>query len=194
MTLALTLFLVSALSDAAPAGPQADAAWNLSIGTGDGGFADFSDGLIGGVVGGVGGYAVQRRDRLQLNVRADHELSRWLRAGVGYTRLTWRRDYRSDAGTLVGSIDATFQVLLADATLRWTRSERWELYSGVGVGGATWGERGDVAGVHHDDRQSGFAFQLRFIGASFGWERLRLFGELGIGFEGLLIGGLTLRL
>jgi hypothetical protein len=194
MTLALALLLASSLSGSPADTPRPDGAWNLSVGTGDGGFADFTDGLVGGVASGLGGYEVRRRDRLQLNVRADHELSRWLRAGVAYTRLTWARDYYAGSGTFAGSIDATFQVLLADATLRWTRSERWELYSGVAVGGATWGEEGDVAGIHHDDRQSGFAFQLRFIGASVGWERVRFFGELGVGFEGLLIGGLTVRL
>jgi hypothetical protein len=82
---------------------------------------------------------------------------------------------------------------MADVTARWIRTEHLELYSALAAGAGWWTQAGRGIGASQDGVQSGFAFQLRCIGVTAGNERLRAFAELGIGFEGLVVGGLTLR-
>jgi opacity protein-like surface antigen len=171
--------------------PPEDRAWNLSVGTGAGGLVEFADAF-------AGNFAVPhdeeiRRDRLQLNVRADHEQGRWFRVGLAYVYNAWTESYRS--GTFpVGSVENRVHCLLLDGTLRWLRTGHVELYSALGIGAATWRQHQVTPRGTPDETSSGFAFQLRYFGIGVGNDRLRAFLDLGIGFEGLVVGGLTLRL
>jgi hypothetical protein len=164
--------------------------WSLSLGTGAGGYVEFVDAFSNG---GPGGYdSSQRSNRLQLNVRADHLLDRWFRVGLAWTYNRWTDTYFT-GGTETGSIDNQVHTLLADVTLRWYRAEHVELYSALAAGAGRWSQAGTGIGTSQDGVQSGFAFQLRYLGINAGNDRLRAFVELGLGFEGLLVGGLTLR-
>jgi len=173
----------------ADAGRAADAvalregarAWNLSVGTGAGGIFDFSDGFAGANPP----YEAHRESRLQLTARLDREVGRRFRVGVAYTWFSATWGYEAAGVPVSGSLHDRAHVLLADATLSWVRRPRFELYSALGVG-AGWGRSsGTVAGTPYDERAAGL---------SVGGERVRLFADLGVGFEGLLVGGLLVRL
>jgi hypothetical protein len=177
---------------APPSGtPAPEGAWNLSAGTGGGGFVEFASAFSQGDVGAYD--ATRREDRLQLNARADHELGRRVRAGVAYVYNRWT-DGLLLGGARVGGVENRVHTLLVDATARWIRTERIELYSAVAVGAGRWSQEGSGTAAAFDRVTSGFAFQLRYIGLAVGNERVRAFVDLGIGFEGLIVGGLTLRL
>ena len=174
----------------APASPPQVRPWSVSLGTGGGGFVEFVDALSNG---GPGGYGSSRRQgRIQLNARVERDLDRWFRAGVAWTYNRWTEAYFTGS-TQIGSVDNSVHALMAGVTLRWLRAGYVELQSGIAAGAARWGQAGQGIGVSQDGVQSGFAFQLRAIGISAGNEQVRVFAELGVGFEGLLIGGLTLR-
>jgi hypothetical protein len=173
--------------------PAADAraeAWSLSAGTGGGSFVEWVDALAGA---GVSGYDASRmRDRLQLNLRADREQGRRFRAGVAYVYNGWT-DALASAGASVGTVENRVHTVLVDCTLRWISTDRVELYSALAAGYAWWAQRGTGVASSLDRVTSGFAFQLRYVGVALGNERLRAFVDLGIGFEGLVVGGLTAR-
>jgi hypothetical protein len=178
-------------SSEAPAGPAArrDRAWSLSVGTGGGGFFEFSDSPLGNGV-----YDESyRRHRFQANVRVDRELGRRLRLGVAYVYYRWTEAYVL-RGSDAGSIDSEAQVLMADATFRWARTDHLEVYSAVAAGAGRLRREGTGIGASSDGVTTGPAFQLRLVGISAGTERVRLFADLGIGFEGLVVGGLLVRL
>lgn len=165
-------------------------AWSASVGTGGGGFVEFVNAFSNA---GPAAYDRSRREnRLQLNARADRELTRRFRAGVAGVYNRWTDSYFS-GGTRVGSIDNSVYVLMADVTVSWVRAERFELYSGLAAGGGWWNQAGQGIGASQDGVQSGFAFQIRYFGVNVGTERFRAFLDLGLGFEGLVVGGLTLR-
>jgi hypothetical protein len=170
--------------------PAEDRGWSLSVGTGAGSFFEFADGLAGI---GPSGYDRRSRDRFQVNLRVDRELNRRFRAGLAYMVLGWSEAY-SSGGTSAGAIDQLAQVLMLDVTVRWHRSAHVETYSGLAAGYGRWHAEGTVAGTPYADTQSGPAFQLRYFGVSAGNDRLRVFADLGIGFEGLVVVGATLRL
>ncbi len=175
-----------------PSAPSAqEHAWSVSLGTGGGGFVEFVDALPNAD---PGAYDKSRREnRLQLNARADRELNRRFRAGVAGVYNRWTETYFS-GGTRVGSIDNSVYVLMADVTVRWLRTRWLELYSGLAAGGGWWSQSGRGIGASRRGVQSGFAFQIRYFGANVGNDRFRAFLDLGLGFEGLVVGGLTLRL
>jgi hypothetical protein len=174
-----------------PSASSAEArAWSVSLGTGGGGFVEFVNAFSNA---GPAAYDKSRREnRLQLNARADRELNRRFRAGVAVVYNRWTETYFS-GGTRVGSIDNSVYVLMADITARWVRTEWLELYSGLAAGGGRWSQAGQGIGASQDGVQSGFAFQIRYFGANVGNDRFRAFVDLGLGFEGLVVGGLTLR-
>jgi hypothetical protein len=199
-TLVLALLLSPALAlarepppdpPASPAAPlPADRPWSVSLATGAGGYVEFVDAFSNG---GPGGHdSSQRSRRLQLNVRADRQLGPWFRVGLAWTYNRWTETYFS-GGAEVGSIDNQAHTLLADVTLRWFRAEHVELYSALAVGAGRWGQAGTGIGTTQDGVQSGFAFQLRYLGINAGNDRLRAFLDLGLGFEGLVVAGMTLR-
>lgn len=199
-TLALALLLFPALAPAGepppapPASPTAplttDRPWSISLGTGAGGYVEFVDAFSNG--GPVAYDSSRRSDRLQLNVRADRQLDRWFRLGLAWTYNRWTETYFTGAAR-VGSIDNRVHTLLADVTLRWYRAEHVELYSALAAGAGRWSQAGTGIGSSQDGVQSGFAFQLRYLGVNAGNDRLRAFLDLGIGFEGLVVAGVTLR-
>lgn len=171
---------------------RGDRRWTLSAGTGAGSIFEFADATVGGIGAGLVGYQTTQSGRFQVNARVDRELGPRVRAGIAYTHLRWTRGYFTSAGASVEEIDSAVHVLVGDLTLRWVRTRRLELYSGAGAGVATLGQRRSATAER--ERQSGYAFQLRLVGLSVGSERVRIFGELGLGFEGLLIGGVAVRL
>jgi hypothetical protein len=176
---------------APPSPPPAEShAWSVSLGTGGGGFVEFVDAFSNG--GPVAYDRSRRENRLQLNARADLELAHRFRAGLAGVYNRWTEAYFS-SGARVGSIDNSVYALMADVTLLWVRTERLELYSGLAAGAAWWNQVGQGIGASQDGVQSGPAFQIRCIGVNVGNERFRAFIDLGIGFEGLVVGGLTLR-
>ena len=179
---------VPALPPTAPTAAQHP--WSVSLGTGAGGYVEFVDEFSGG---GPGGYDTSRREhRRQVNARAACEFQPRLRAGVAWVYQRWTEAYFSGA-TQVGSIDNTVHTLMADLTGIWVRSDHLELYSGLAAGIGRWSQVGQGIGSSQDGVQHGFAFQLRAVGVAVGSERVRAFVDLGLGFEGLLVGGLTLR-
>jgi hypothetical protein len=179
-------------SPEAPAGSattRPDRAWNLSVGTGAGGFFEFTGSPLGNGV-----YDESyRRYRFQANVRVDRELGRRLRLGVAYVYYHWTEAYLV-RGNVAGTIDNEASALMADATLRWVRTDHLEVYSAVAAGAGRLQRDGTGIGASSDGVTSGFAFQLRLVGLSAGTERVRLFADLGLGFEGLLVGGVLVRL
>jgi hypothetical protein len=178
-------------SDVPPTEPRAPVhPWSVSVGTGGGSFFEFVDAFAGSGPP----YEQRQRDRLQLNLRVDRELGRRLRAGLAYTYLGWTDTYSSGGVPVTGTIDERSHVLMADVTVLWYRSEHVETYSALAAGYGTWRATGTVAGARYDDVQSGPAFQLRYFGLSVGNERFRAFADLGLGFEGLIVAGVTLRL
>lgn len=170
--------------------PLEEGGWNLSVGTGAGSFFEFADGLAGV---GPSGYDRRSRDRFQVNFRVDRELNRRFRVGLAYMYLGWTEGY-SSAGSSAGAIDEVAQVLMLDVTVRWHRGAHVETYSGLAAGYGRWRAEGTVAGSPYSDTQTGPAFQLRYFGVSAGSERFRVFADLGIGFEGLVVVGATVRL
>jgi len=194
LALLIALLLAPSLARAGeppPAPPAAaDHPWSVSLGTGAGGYVEFVNAFSNG--GPVGYDTSQREGRLQVNARADRLLERWLSVGVAWTYNRWTDAYFSGT-TRVGSIDNSVHSLLADATLRWYRSEHVELYGALAVGAGRWSQTGSGIGASQDGVQSGFAFQLRYFGVNAGNERVRAFLDLGIGMEGLVVGGVTLR-
>jgi len=177
---------------ASPTAPlPADRPWSVSLGTGAGGYVEFVNAFSNG--GPVGYDSSQRSNRLQLNVRADRQLDRWFRVGLAWTYNRWTDTYFSGV-TETGSIDNQVHSLLADVTLRWYRAEHVELYSALAAGAGRWSQTGAGIGTSQDGVQSGFAFQLRYFGINAGSERIRAFVDLGIGMEGLVVAGVTLRL
>jgi hypothetical protein len=205
MRLALTVVLLGALAAPAaaqeaapapapglPAEPDLDRAWNVLIATGAGSVVEFTDGLAGGLIQGLSGYQQQVTGRKQLNLRVDRTLSRWLRVGGAYVYTGWTTDL-STGGVRAGTVDSAVQCLLADVTLRWSRGEHWELTSGLALGGGVWTEEAQVSGQSSRASSAGVAFQARLIGVAFGFEHVRAYVELGLGFEGLLVGGLAVR-
>lgn len=173
--------------------PPRDAAWVVSAGTGTGGLVEIADVLVSGI-GGLAGLRSERSGRIHVHARAERELGRWFSAGLAYTFLGWSREDFGGAAEPVARHEFALHVLLADATLRWARTRNVELYSGLAVGAATIGERETANGVAHSGRGSGFAFQLRLLGLALGIERVRVFAELGVGFESLVLGGVAVRL
>ncbi len=172
------------------ASPAATYPWSVSLGTGAGGYVEFVDAFSNG---GPAGYdSSQREGRLQVNARADRQLDRRFRVGVAWTWNRWTDAYYSGT-TRVGTIDNSVHSLMADVTLRWYRGEHVELYSALAAGAGRWSQAGDGIGASQDGVQSGFAFQLRYFGISAGTDRVRAFVDLGIGMEGLVVGGVTLR-
>lgn len=178
----------------APAPSGEDRAWTLSVGTGAGGLVEFADGLVGDVSAGLAGYTTERSGRLQANARVDREHGPWIRTGIAYTHQRWEDEYFSAPGASQGTVRDAVHVLVADFTLRWVHGRDVELYSGVAAGGALRRERGTVAGTRYREEEALFAFQLRLLGLSLGGERVRAFAEVGVGFEGLLVAGVALRL
>jgi hypothetical protein len=177
---------------ASPEGaPEKDRAWNLSIGTGAGGFVEWADAFAGSVAASYD--STRRSHRLQLNVRADREQGRWFRYGLAYAYNSWTYTYLSN-GTSIGSIDNTDQNVMVDVTARWFRSDHFEFYSALAAGLGRWSAKGTIAGGRRDEVTTHYAFQLRYAGISVGNERIRGFVDLGVGMEGLIVGGLTLRL
>jgi hypothetical protein len=181
----------AAAGDAAPAATRPARSWNLSVGTGGGGFVEFVDAFAGSAP--VGYDDSRREDRFQLNLRADRELGRWLRAGVAYVYDGWTEEYLS-GGSVAGTLSNRVHVLMADVTVSWVRSEHLEFYSALAAGGGRWRQVGTGIAASSGGVSSGFAFQLRCAGIAEGSERVRLFVDLGIGFEGLVVGGLLVRL
>jgi hypothetical protein len=173
-----------------PAAATAVYPWSVSLGTGGGGFVEFVNAFSNG--GPTGYDTSQREGRLQVNARADRQLDRWLRVGLAWTYNRWTDAYYSGAAR-VGSIDNSVHSLLADATLRWYRGEHVELYGALAVGAGRWSQTGSGIGASQDGVQSGFAFQIRYFGVNAGNERVRAFLDLGIGMEGLVVGGVMLR-
>jgi hypothetical protein len=178
-----------------PAQPSAPAAaplaWSVSLGTGGGGYVEFVDAFAGGGPAGYSGST--RQGRVQLNGRVERELTRRSVVGLAWTYNRWTETYFSGA-TRVGAIENSVQVLMAGLRSRWLQTDQLELYSGVAAGLGRWRQAGEGIAAGQTGVQSGFAFQLRGLGISAGNERFRAFAELGLGFEGLLIAGLTLRL
>jgi len=164
--------------------------WSVSLGTGGGGYVEFVNAFSNG--GPTGHDTSQREGRLQVNARADRQLDRWFRVGLAWTYNRWTDAYYSGT-TRVGSIDNSVHSLLADATLRWYGGENVELYSALAVGAGRWSQAGSGIGASQDGVQSGFAFQIRYFGVNAGNERVRAFLDLGIGMEGLVVGGVMLR-
>ena len=164
--------------------------WSVSLGTGGGGYVEFVNAFSNG--GPTGHDTSQREGRLQVNARADRQLDRWFRVGLAWTYNRWTDAYYSGT-TRVGSIDNSVHSLLADATLRWYGGENVELYSALAVGAGRWSQAGSGIGASQDGVQSGFAFQIRYFGINAGNERVRAFLDLGIGMEGLVVGGVMLR-
>jgi hypothetical protein len=169
-------------------------AWTLAVGTGAGGLPELSDGLVRDDAEGLAGLGSSRGGRLQAHARADREWGRWVRTGLAYTHQRWRREYFDAAGEREGELRASVHVLLADLTVRWIRGRDVELYSAAGAGGALWSESGTVAGDRHARDAARFAFQLRALGLSLGGEHVRAFAEVGLGYEGLLVGGIAVRI
>lgn len=197
--LAVALLLAPAVARAGdpplpPGTPAAASAaaypWSVSLGTGAGGYVEFVDAFSNG--GPVGYDSSRREGRFQVNARADRQLDRWFRVGVAWTWNRWTDAYYSGT-TRVGTIDNSVHSLMADVTLRWYRGEHVELYSALAAGAGRWSQGGDGIGASQDGVQSGFAFQLRYFGINAGNERVRAFVDLGIGMEGLVVGGVTLR-
>ncbi len=159
------------------AAPRSDR-WRVSLSTGWGGIVEVVD-WYGDVLGGAA-----QQDRLQMGVRVDRDVGRG-RFGLGYTLQRWRDVTQTDAA------DTTVHVLVADAGLRWLRTTWVDLYSGGGIGFATWTQTGTTAGTVGSG--GSFAFQLRLLGIDAGWEHVRLWTELGFGFEGVLLAGASWR-
>jgi hypothetical protein len=167
--------------------------WTIALGTGAGSIFEFADDPPHDVGAGLATSGSERSGRVQLDVHADRELGERFRAGVSYMYLRWIEAYSSPGGVSAGEKRTSVHVVLADVTYRWMRSSAVELYSGLGLGGGVSVESGEVLQVPQDRTQGGFAFQLRLLGISLGGERFRAFGELGIGFEALLLGGVAVR-
>lgn len=189
----LLLPIAALVTVAAPEGPppsQPPHAWNLSVGTGAGGYVEFVDAFAGTS---LAGYDEHSRDRFQLNVRADRELGRWLKVGVAWVHNRWRDDLEA-GGVVVGAVENRVDAVMADVTCTWVRRDWMVVYSALAVGGGWWREDGTGVAADRDRTTGGPAFQLRYAGLALGGEHVRAFVDLGIGFEGLIVGGLVLRI
>jgi hypothetical protein len=171
-------------------GAGAERRWSVSLGTGAGGFVEFVDAFAGSS---IGPYDTSRREeRIQLNGRLDRAQGRWLRTGIAWVYNGWTEAFFA-GGARVGEIENSVHALMLDATIPWLRRDHVELYSALAAGAGRWRQRGSGIASGRDEVSSGFAFQLRYLGIAVGSDRLRAFVDLGIGFEGLIVGGATLR-
>ena len=174
--------------ETAPAEPPAVEApgrdgWRVSVSTGVGGMIQWMD-LFAEALGGP-----TQTDFYQVGLRVDREVGN-ASFGLGYTRQHWRDVDPSRAGDDVVS---TVDLFIFDARARWLRTTWVDLYSGGGVGFASWDQSGGAGGVPQTETSASLAFQLRLLGVDAGWEHVRLWGELGFGFEGVLLAGASYR-
>lgn len=193
-----------ALGAPAPPEPPAMSApsarrWRVTVGTGSasGALIDLVDGVD------CSGCLTEGdvRDPWQLNLRVERETRAGIRLGLAWVYSRWTAvSYDSPAAGLpglvvVGTSGNRAHSLLAGITCSWLEGRRWEAYSGVATG-VTIHRTVDATGIAADDDGTSAlpALQIRVIGVTFGWERVRLFAELGVGFEGVLIGGLVGRI
>jgi hypothetical protein len=178
------------VEEAAPAeaptagSPRPDGPWRVSVSTGWLGLLEYADAFVGGLFTGSA-----EEHRRQLGVRLDRDVGR-ASFGVGYTRQHWRT---VDSHAPRDAQDSDVDVFLFDARARWLRTSWVDLYSGGGLGFAVWNQTGTVGGVPQNETSSYLAFQLRLLGVDAGWEHVRLWGELGFGFEGMLLAGASYR-
>ncbi len=182
MIAARVLVLSAAVALAAPAraqeGPLQGDRWRVSLSTGWGGIVEVVD-WYGDLLGGTA-----QQGRYQVGVRVDRDLGRGS-VGLGYTHQHWHDVTQTE------SASTNVDVVVADGRFRWVRTGWLDLYSGGGVGFATWSQTANSAGTVGSG--ASLAFQLRLLGIDAGWEHVRLWGELGFGFEGVLLTGATWR-
>lgn len=162
-----------------PASPAPTDRWRVSVSTGWGGLVEVVD-WYGELLGGTA-----QQGRYQLGVRVDRDLGR-ASFGFGYTQQHWHDVSPSD------SLDTTVHVFVADGRFRWLRAAWVDLYSGGGIGFASWTQTA-TRGEPQLESGASLAFQLRLLGVDAGWEHVRLWGELGLGFEGLALVGASWR-
>ncbi len=174
LSVALALAASARAQEAPPKGDR----WRVSLSTGWGGIVEVVD-WYGDLLGGAG-----QQGRYQIGVRVDRDLGRGS-FGVGYTHQHWHDVTQTD------SASTNVDVVIADGRFRWLRTTWVDLYSGGGVGLATWSQTANSAGTIGSG--ASFAFQLRLFGMDAGSDHLRIWGELGFGFEGVLLAGASWR-
>lgn len=92
--------------------------------------------------------------------------------------------YKNMPSTLTWNIVA----VLLNAKYNYVYDPRFHMYSGLSAGyAAVWANN-----VNNTERNNGFAFQARLIGARFG-TTVGGFAELGFGYEGVVKAGLSLQ-
>ncbi len=173
----------------APAGAPRRDAWRVSVSTGFAGFLQYLSLMEVALDGSSQSSAWE--DMYQVGIRVEREVGR-MSVGAGYTLEHWRTVLRHGAGP-DDATDYTAHVALADARFRWLRRSWLDLYSGGGIGFATLRQTETFGGPPTGETNSYFAFQACGIGVDAGWEHARLFGELGFGFEGVLLAGASVR-
>lgn len=197
MRLAAVLLLSSLAGAPLRGGAQEQArpagTFRVSAGTGFGTAPELFSAFLDVIEAGFSGHDVRWTNRRDLFLRADWDVGQSGRLGLSYVYTGWEKRFL-DAGADVGRVDVRVHSLLGHAFLRWVDGEHFELASGLGLGLGYWDESGTVAGLRRSASGGIPAWQLHLLGMGVGNERVRFVAELGLGFEGILVLGLAVRL
>lgn len=128
-----------------------------------------------------GGIAVAYRHHM-------HERITW-EVSLGYERV-----YHDVllANTLAGNNRANYYTLMGALDFYYLNKEKFQMYSGLSLGGTLRTQKAVVEGVPVSASTPLPAFQLDLLGLRFG-NKIGVFTELGLGYEGLLKVGVSGR-
>jgi hypothetical protein len=96
--------------------------------------------------------------------------------------------------------DKSYITLMPSVKFNWLRKEMWGMYSKIGVGGTyinycnrNYDENGRQTGEKETTKDFVFNFQASLVGVEVGNDHVRGFAELGIGEQGIALGGVRFR-
>ena len=107
---------------------------------------------------------------------------------VVYEKFT-KKVYNNSSGQYLGDSEGKYLSIIPRVDYYWVNKSAFRLYSGVGAGASFASQKYES----NSDSQVVFAFNIAPIGFELG-NAISLFGETSFGYNGLLNGGIRLRL
>ena len=95
-----------------------------------------------------------------------------------------------------GDLTNLYITLMPAVKLDWLRKEKFGMYSKIGVGGTMRAEEidyGNNSGIDYSDTSFHLNWQLSLLGMEVGSPRIRVFGELGFGEQGIALFGVRTK-
>ena len=96
--------------------------------------------------------------------------------------------------------DKSYITFMPSVKFNWLRKEKWGMYSKIGVGGTyinycnkDYDDNGRQTGAKETTKDFVFNFQASLVGVEVGGDHVRGFAELGVGEQGIALGGVRFR-